>query len=497
MHDAATERYCLAVPNEWASPSFEVDGAIAIPRPAFVRTVTFYDTVDLALARSKAFLARSDDGWLLHVEPLVTKARLVRIHSPHRAKSSVDLVPDEIQRAVTARTLGADLRPVAAADELVRPIDIVTLDGHLLATVLDTTTTVARGDGGATPLRHVTVTTTADTPPDLPRELLHAIEAHEGTRSSPAAMVVQLLGRRATLPGLVPIVPLDEHSDARAAIRAALSGHVRRLIAHDARLRTVTDQVAVHQSRVATRRLRADLKTFRSLLDRDWAEELTDRIHPLADALGAVRDLDVLIERLESSRDALPKSDHDGANGVIDLARYERDLAATALRAALDEPDHVTLLAELASAATTPFTTADATRPAADVLPHLARKRWKQLRTAVHSLDDDATDEALHAVRIDAKQCRYAAQAAARVIGPDAKRFAHAIAAVQQVLGDHHDAVTTEAWIRAHAAHLSGADQFAAGALATIQAQLARASREAFPAVWAEASGSELRTWWK
>jgi len=46
------------------------------------------------------------------------------------------------------------------------------------------------------------------------------------------------------------------------------------------------------------------------------------------------------------------------------------------------------------------------------------------------------------------KRCRYAAEAVSPVIGKRAARFARAAAAVQGVLGEHHDSVRTQAWLR-------------------------------------------------
>ena len=74
-------------------------------------------------------------------------------------------------------------------------------------------------------------------------------------------------------------------------------------------------------------------------------------------------------------------------------------------------------------------------------LGDLVATPWKKLRDAVQDLDDDPPDEDLHAVRIRAKRARYAAEAVAPAIGKAAKRFASAVADVQEVLGNHQDAV--------------------------------------------------------
>ena len=69
-------------------------------------------------------------------------------------------------------------------------------------------------------------------------------------------------------------------------------------LAHDPGTRLGTDPEELHQFRVATRRLRAFLRAGRELLDPAWAEPLREELRWLGGALGPVRDLDVLIERL-------------------------------------------------------------------------------------------------------------------------------------------------------------------------------------------------------
>ena len=59
-------------------------------------------------------------------------------------------------------------------------------------------------------------------------------------------------------------------------MRAAIAAGVRRMILNDPRTR-LGEVEPLHQMRVGTRRLRSDLRTFRPLLDRDWAESLRGR----------------------------------------------------------------------------------------------------------------------------------------------------------------------------------------------------------------------------
>ena len=73
----------------------------------------------------------------------------------------------------------------------------------------------------------------------------------------------------------------------------------------------------MHQARVATRRLRSDLRTFRSLLDPEWTKSLRDDLKWLGRDLGAVRDAEVLLDRLRGHAERLPADDQATARKII------------------------------------------------------------------------------------------------------------------------------------------------------------------------------------
>jgi CHAD domain-containing protein len=89
---------------------------------------------------------------------------------------------------------------------------------------------------------------------------------------------------------------------------------------------------------------------------------------------------------------------------------------------------------------------------------------------------------------------RYAAEAVAPVFGKRARRFAIAAVGLQDVLGEHQDAVVAGAWLREAAAGSPG-HAFVSGQLAAIEAEAARAAREAWPAAWKALSRKKLRFW--
>jgi CHAD domain-containing protein len=107
----------------------------------------------------------------------------------------------------------------------------------------------------------------------------------------------------------------------------------------------------------------------------------------------------------------------------------------------------------------------------------------KQLRRASDGLPADPSDEELHAVRIRAKRARYAAELAG---GKKLKPAIAALKRVQDVIGEHQDAVVAETKLRAVA---TAGSAVAAGRLIERE----RARRAARRAEYAEALEAALR----
>ena len=132
----------------------------------------------------------------------------------------------------------------------------------------------------------------------------------------------------------------------------------------------------------------------------------------------------------------------------------------------------------------------------ADVLRGLVRVPWGHLRRAVRELPEDPPDPALHEVRIRAKRARYAAEAVEPVFGKHARQFAERITRLQDVLGEHQDAVVAGQWLR-EAASSSGDLEvaFAAGMLAAIEHRAAFDVRDDWEGAWHAADHKKLRDW--
>jgi len=153
------------------------------------------------------------------------------------------------------------------------------------------------------------------------------------------------------------------------------------------------------------------------------------------------------------------------------------------------------LLDRLVDAARAPRLAPEAGQPAADVLAGLVRKPLDRLDQAVAELTADPPDEALHDIPKRPKRARYAAEAAAPVAGKPARRLASALADVQEVLGEHQDAVVAEHWLRDALAAASPRQTFVIGQLAAPERAEANARRAAWSDAWKAASRKRLRSW--
>jgi CHAD domain-containing protein len=240
--------------------------------------------------------------------------------------------------------------------------------------------------------------------------------------------------------------------------------------------------------------MRSDLRTFRRALDTGWDESLREDLEWLGDLLGAVRDADVLLARLQGRVDDLPDTDHAAGDRLLDVLRAERATARDELLAGMRSDRYLDLIERLLAASRAVPVSADGADFELE-LGDLAAKPWKKLRRAVHDLDDDPPDPALHAVRIRAKRARYAAEAVASALGKEAKQFAVAVADLQDLLGEHQDAVVAGRWLREHVPAGDGGAAFVAGQLVLVEADAADRSRDEWPAAWAAAKHPKLRRW--
>jgi len=222
------------------------------------------------------------------------------------------------------------------------------------------------------------------------------------------------------------------------------------------------------------------------------------RLRLLGAKAGAARDTDVLADRLKAKADMLPEQDAAGVGQLLHRLDDQAREARSALLQELRSPSYDQLLDTLVDIAARPPIATEppglAGQRAADLAAGLIRRPWRRLKRAAKALERHSPDTQWHAVRIRAKQCRYAAEAVAPVYGPQARRFAASVAAVQDILGDHQDTVVAEAWLRNTGAALTPACVAAGELITSMRLERARL-RSKWPKAWKRASARKLHRW--
>lgn len=476
-----------------------VEGALAeaVVGPRRSLRATYHDTPDLRLARGGATLRhRTGEGrptWTLKLPTGRSGERLeLSVAAPATA------MPAEIRALVTAQVREAELAEVvrlttrrdtwslrdAADEELGELVDD-------LVSVLSAGKVVAR-------FRELEVERRGISDADLD-SLVHRLVDAGAVPGVFTSKLARALGPRASAaPDVPPASKVRRGDPAAALVAEAVRDGVRRLLSEDPRLRLGRDD-AVHQLRVACRRLRSDLATFAPLLVPASVDDVRTELAWLADRLGAARDLEVLRERLAATFrvDPLAPLD-DAAFARLDALLADREQGALEQAGrALTEPRYVELLTAVVTLAADPPTTQAAQEPASTVLPAVVGAVVTDLDAAVERLSLRASDVRWHKARIRAKRARYAAEAAAVALGDQAAATGRAMAAVQSVLGDHQDAaVAADAVLAVAQAHPDDPVLvLLCGRLAERERAAVRDARARFGPVWKAAGKASVRRW--
>jgi CHAD domain-containing protein len=466
--------------------------------PALDLRATYYDTPDLRLARHGLTLRNrtgegEESGWTLK---LPVGEGIAAGRDELHADGGGSAAPFALADLVTAFVRSSRLVPVARLRTRRRRWRLHGRDGAEVAELVDDRVSVLQRGRVADRFREVEIEGRGIDRDALER--IAAVVARDGV--GPAEQVpklVRALGERATAPPDAAVPPQPGPRDpAGAAVRAAIARGVQRIVSNDPRTR-LGEVEPLHQMRVGTRRLRSDLRTFRGLVDENWAEPLRDELQWLGAALGEVRDLDVMLERLRHDGEDLAP----GLDALFAALEARREVAHERLLGALRGSRYVELMDQLVDAAESPALTPEAERSCAKALPPLAQRSWKRVARSARRLDESSPDEHYHAVRKRAKQARYAAEAIGPALGRrrarEASRFAKRAARVQDVLGALQDAVmaeeTIERFVDKHPAQARIA--FTAGRLHERQHAARRHARESFPAVWRKLDRRKLRSW--
>jgi CHAD domain-containing protein len=490
-----------------AGPAFHLpdlsgvlEGVTVTPPEAVRLETVYYDTPDLRLARWGVSLRhRAGEGWTLKLPPAQAagqpQGQLLE-RDEITFQGGAKRPPEGALAIVRAYVRKAELVPVARLSTIRRRVRLIDATGARVAEVVDDEVSVRDGRRVAARFREIEVEVMPQqngAAGSIADPLVKRLRGAGAGAADPTPKHIRALGPRAMEPPEVSAQPVQPDAPGREVIKHVLAESIASLLKHDPLVRTSGDPEAVHQARVATRKLRSHLRTFGPLLDPDWTEPLRSELGWLALGLGAVRDREVLFERLSERAKSLPASDLRSAGSLLHILEVEITTLRTKLMGELDSLRYVDLLERLVLASSAPATLPDADEPASKVLPPLSAGPWRRLRSAVKQLPETPTDPELHRIRILAKRARYAAEAVAPVVGKAAEGFSRAAAKLQTILGEHQDSVTAQAWLRG--ARISGRRAFVAGELIAMEHIAAEDARAKWPKAWKALDRKILRDW--
>lgn len=489
----------LAAPSGFELPELGgADGAdggfLAEVLPPRRYGTTYWDTPDLRLARWGASLRfRDGEGWTVKLPsdrdgPVLVREEVTFEGGPRR-------VPEAAADLVRAYVRGAPLAPVGRLRAVRRPVALRNAAGEELAEVVDDEVQVIQGRRVAGRFRELEVELGEAAGPDTMDRVLALLREAGARDAEPVSKYRRALGDRDVGPPELVLGDLAKDASVEDLLKRDLAEATLRLFRHEPAVRLGEDPEGVHQARVACRRLRSTLRTFSSMLEPEWTRRLRDELRWLADRLGEVRDADVMLARLSRRLDALPDDDAAAGRRLLTGLATERDAARVRLLEAMREPRYTALLDDLVAAARAPAVLASAAAPAAAAMTPPVAEQWAKLRKAVKKAGGEPPDEVLHRIRVKAKRCRYAAEAVEPVVGGRARDFAKAVATLQDVLGEHHDGVVAESWLRRRAGASRRNETLVAGELIGLERADAAAARTAWRRAWRKLSKKRLTGW--
>jgi CHAD domain-containing protein len=459
---------------------------------------TYYDTADLRLARNGItirYRSGEDPGPIWTVKLPVDGAAYTR--DEINVEGSGSAVPREASDLVTAYARSEQLAPVTRIHTRRKRLNLLNGSGDAGTEVVDDEVSVVEGSRVVARFRELEVEDKGAGPQAVARvaAVLQEAGAVAGD-STPKAL--KALGARANaLPDVVSPKKISPKQPAGRAVERSLESGIYRMVANDPGTRLGSEE-AVHQMRVAARRMRSDLRTLGPLVEEAWARSLVTELKWIADRLGEVRDLDVMQMRLRKAGGGM----EDSLDSLFASMDAKHDVARANLLEALRSKRYVSLLDRLVEASHDPvLTDAAEDQSCAEALPPLVRGAWQKLARRARSLRPGDPDDDFHRVRILAKRARYAAEAVApslgKKVGKQASTFASRCADVQDVLGTLQDAVVSAGMVRhlAEEHHEDGPFNLALGRLLERQELTLREAKQSWPKVWASLDKPKNLAW--
>ena len=294
------------------------------------------------------------------------------------------------------------------------------------------------------------IPTTSDVVAETPEETAHPSESR---------LVV----------GKTPGVVAEDH--VAEAGRKVMRFHLARMLAREAGVRDGKDLEDVHAMRVATRRQRAAWRVFGEAFRPARTRRHRHELRNVAARLGAVRDLDVLLEAADAYRNDLPVREQRALEPLLRDWREHRDDARILLIRELDSDGYKRWVDDYRDFVRTEGA---GVRPVLPTEPHRVRDTaGSQIWTAYEQVRGYepvlrwADVETLHELRIAGKWLRYTLEFVREALGDDAGPLIDRVTALQDHLGLMNDANVSASMARTflveHAGDLSPLESQAIG----------------------------------
>ncbi len=286
-------------------------------------------------------------------------------------------------------------------------------------------------------------------------------------------------GRRTRVAGQPPLSPNDSLS---ACARAVIDFHTGTLLREQENAIT-GEAEPVHQLRVATRRLRASVRLFARVMTPDAVRLAGQELSWLGRMVGGVRDNDVLLQAVAARTWKLEAELGTAIEPLMQAIRERRAAALGELLAALDSDRYRALISLLRSGL-------GIRGPSGPRMRYLAAGLVEPLISPVlragRAIHRDSRPDQLHKLRIRGKRLRYAFESLRDVGGKRLEKVLAQITALQDLLGEHQDAVTQIQWLRAWAetAEMPRPTLLATGAMIDSLWRRQRKTARRFPALW-------------
>ena len=472
-------------------------------RPTAALHSIYLDTRTFALARAGVALRlrRSGTAWeitakwsgrvagALHDRPELT------IALPGEPAMPFSLPDGPLRTQLTAIVLGRRLAPVLITDvrRQLRDVLPAEADDHPSLAELALDTVVLRAPDGseaAAPYYEVEIERRSGRNRDL-KELARLLHESLGLVPSPGSKFLH--GLTALHGDAVPAhtaEPIAATDSVGLAVRKLVAAQLARVRAADPGTR-MGEPEALHEQRVAVRRLRAAVRTFADGFPPRLQATLPDELRWLGQELGAVRDLDVQRATLAWHIGHVERGARNRLAGLRRHMEHERADRRNALGLTLNSPRYFQLLGTLERFAVSvppQRPRGDAAAPIADFGRRAAKRSLRRLIKRGDAIGEVPEADDLHALRIRAKRLRYTLEALAPITGSQGRKLIKLLVRLQDVLGRFNDAMVAAAFIRDYRASVaigaSEAVRTTLSALADAELRRAGAAQSDFARAW-------------